>query len=872
MAVTSRNTAAQGQQIEEDVWLASHCSMCFNNCGIKVHRVNGVVVKIEGNPDNPAGLGRLCPKGLSGIQVLYDPNRVNYPLRRTGPKGIGADPKWERITWDEAMDIIVEKLRKVRAENPNKLLFTTSVLSHGQAVMGFAGAFGTTNNFVANGHMCGASEHELAIIMHGGAITTNPDLEYTNYLLMFGSQAGLATQYALTTMTQRMAEARDRGMRLVVFDPALNTAAEKANEWVPIRPGTDGAVVLAMLNLLLNEYGIYDQEHLKHHTDSPYLVRPDGQYLRDALTAKPMVWDAAEGCAKTHDDETVGDFALEGVYEVEGVSCRPVFQRFKDELHEWTPERAAEISSVPSQTIRRIAREFGEAAQVGATITIDGHELPFRPVSAVYFKGAHGHDNSFATCHALVLMNEIVGASNVPGGLMACNPVSFGHPDTRKPRFGPKPDETTGLLRGWSPAGGFGGSYPDSLELEPYPATEPVRPDSYSLSDLHPWAFGPCMVPYTMANPERFGFDYRPEVLIAYGGNLLYTVAEPTMTFEGLKDCFVVSINIFVDETVEALADIVLPDASYLERLDWTPNNYRHHFPVAQGEWGCGIRQPIVPPMYERRAAGEILLDLSDRLGMLDGMYNVINLQNDLSGPYRLSPEEKYTPEEIADRVYKNWFGQEHGLDWFKKNGVIRWPKQVEEVYYMSFTHGRIPIYMEFMVTHGAKLKQLLGELGIDEVDTSSLWPLPTHWHPCRASRVDKPGFDLKAIYYKVLFHSQSTTFENPWLDEVSRMEGNSHHLMMNTKTAQAKGIKDGDRVWVESADAGRSPGRVKLTEGIHPDVVGIAHNGGHWSKGMPIARDKGVQSGRLIAFDFEHTDIAGMVLDADSRVRVYKA
>ncbi|MEK7847979.1 MAG: molybdopterin-dependent oxidoreductase, partial [Chloroflexota bacterium] len=117
-------------EIWEDRWLPSACSICYNQCGILVHRVNGVVVKIEGNPKSSLGLGRLCPRGLSGIQMLYDPYRVNYPLKRTNPeKGLGADPKWERITWDEALDIITEKLAKIRQDNPHKLLFAGCVPS-----------------------------------------------------------------------------------------------------------------------------------------------------------------------------------------------------------------------------------------------------------------------------------------------------------------------------------------------------------------------------------------------------------------------------------------------------------------------------------------------------------------------------------------------------------------------------------------------------------------------------------------------------------------------------------------------------------------------------------------------------------------------
>lgn len=331
----------------------------------------------------------------------------------------------------------------------------------------FANAFGTPNTFISNGHHCGTAEHTLAVTMHGGAITTNPDLDYCNYVILFGTHMGFGAYYAVTTMTRRMADARARGMKVVTVDPYLSTAAEKADEWLPIRPGTDGALALAMLNLLVNEYGIYDADYLKRHTDAPYLLGPDGMYLRDEVSQKPLIWDAVAKQAKLFDDETVGDFALEGSYRVNGVESRPVFQQLKDHVRKWTPEVAANLTSIPVETIRRVAREFGEAARIGSTITIDGYELPYRPAAALYFKGAHGHDNAWPTAHAIELLNEVVGASNLPGSLMGCNPVSFGHPETGKPRLGPESgpgqwpaarlglsdDVTTGRLRAAAVAG-----------------------------------------------------------------------------------------------------------------------------------------------------------------------------------------------------------------------------------------------------------------------------------------------------------------------------------------------------------------------------------------------------------------------------------
>jgi anaerobic selenocysteine-containing dehydrogenase len=116
----------------DDAWFASSCALCYGTCSTRVHRVDGVVVKIEGNPDSVAGKGRLCGKGVSGIMCHYDPNRLKQPLKRTNPnKGIGVDPGWKAISWEEALSEIAEVLRKLRADDPRKLLIqrTTTLTS-----------------------------------------------------------------------------------------------------------------------------------------------------------------------------------------------------------------------------------------------------------------------------------------------------------------------------------------------------------------------------------------------------------------------------------------------------------------------------------------------------------------------------------------------------------------------------------------------------------------------------------------------------------------------------------------------------------------------------------------------------------------------
>ncbi len=140
----------------DDRWFASSCALCYGSCSILAHRVDGVVVKIEGNPDSVVGLGRLCGKGVSGLMTHYDPHRLNVPLRRTNPeKGIGIDPKWEEISWEEALTEVAAHLKRIRGDNPRKLLVqrTTTVTASRLPVGAFMTAFGT-RNFAAGAGAC----------------------------------------------------------------------------------------------------------------------------------------------------------------------------------------------------------------------------------------------------------------------------------------------------------------------------------------------------------------------------------------------------------------------------------------------------------------------------------------------------------------------------------------------------------------------------------------------------------------------------------------------------------------------------------------------------------------------------------------------
>ncbi len=884
--------------IHEDVTIPTQCSRCYAQCAIRVRRVNGIVVKIEGMPESTLGSeGGLCGKGSASIQVLYDPNRLKKPLRRTNPeKGLNVDPKWREITWEEALDEIVEKVKKVIDDDPKKILIqgttcrvmrnTTDFLF--PMAFGLASPKGAPSGWPAGGGLhCGNGAHENTGIVHA-SWSHVPDFRLCNYAVYFGASKGHGSGHSAMITARLAAEARSRGMKLVVFDPMCNFAGGKATEWIPIIPGTDAAVSLAMANIIINEIGVYDKTYITLKTNGPYLIGPDGRYVREKgrrkepLTRpgrfnlgppvevvgddddnKPLVWDAAEGRAKVYDDPTIREYALLGEYEVNGIKCRPSFRLLKDHLKTYTPEHASQITGVPAKTIERIAHEFSDAVQVGSTITIDGHELPFRPASAVLFRGGQGHENSHHTCLAVSMLNAIVGNCDVPGGTLGWPARSLGYPGTRQLKFEPYKG-VDGMIET---------DYFFTRLHGPWPPHLPHRTDDPSLHSI--FTLAPFTFVYGSSDQEeiwkKLGLDHKFEMMFSYGCNSIMSLANPFVTGESIKNIpLVVVFEIFNTELTEGFADIVLPDTSYLEEASWVEGyafNFNHAF--GMDDWCYHIQQPVVEPQREVRNVNDVIREILHRLGRTPQANAFYNYFCEFDEENKLKPDEKLTQTEMCDKALKHFFGEEHGWEYFKEHGFLRWPKRVEEAYWRYFIDARHPIYLEYMIDIGERVKEVTQELGL-EIDLNQYNPLIS-WFPCTIHRLEDPNFDLICFSYRDILHTGSHTMEQPWLDEASQMNPYTYSITLNAGTARKKGLKDGDIIEVESNTGGQVRGTLKIMEGQHPQTMGIAACSGHWAKGMPVARGKGVNYDTLMANDLQHVDPVSLNIETAARVRVGK-
>ncbi len=840
-------------QKKEDIWIHSVCETCFAFCGIRVHRQDGAVTKIEGDPSCPASAGKLCARGQAALISLYDPSRVKVPLKRTNPeKGIGVDPKWKEISWDEALDLLTQKLKKIREADPRKLVLATfDHYALGVLIRPvWAIAFGTPNSDWV-GYYCGNYLH-ASMYLTNGSFHSDFDLDHCNYVILLGNQQGFMAGLNANVAARKMADARRRGMRVVVVDPVGTNAAAKADEWIPIRPGTDGAFILSLVNVLLNELGCYDQEFLSEKTNAAYLVREDGGYLKDHRSGKPLIWDQQTGTAVPFDEPGTRP-ALQGSFVIDQTRCQPAFQALKEHVKRYSPEMAASITTVPAATIRRVAKEFGEAARIGSTIVIDGKVLPYRPVAVNIYRGAGAHKHGTHTALAVQILNMIVGAYYVPGGHRGLNLIG---PSGRW-----SPGQTVDGLITPPTAIGRAAQYYDFDERPP---------EEFGLRELYPISTNRSpMYEINIRDPKESPLPYTPEVLMVCRRNLMMSNANPGAVAEMFQQVpFVVNFSTHLDE-VSDMSDLVLPDQHFLERLDLFPNRFTHTMSPHTGHFYWGIRQPAVEkPMGQARRWIDVLFEVADRIGFLGDVYKLLNTALSLASPYKLDPGAHYSMEEIYDRWAKSEFGPERGIAWFKENGYYKVPRSVEEKYPGPFIRPRFPIYFENLLRARESASKVASQSNY-KLDTADYQPLP-EWKACSAYDDGKPPYDLYVVNFKLPFHSLSFTTQNPWLSDLSEHHPYAYKIWINRETALRKGVKDGDMISLEST-AGRVKGLAKLTECIHPEVVGIAGMFGSWAKGKPVARGKGVHFNSLLPMSLDRIDPISTGVDSCIRVKVAK-
>lgn len=866
---------AAAAPVVEDKWITTACRECRWYDPVRVHVVNGVVVKIEGIPGETMTRGTSCGRSQAAIMKLYNPYRVKAPMKRTNPeKGLGVDPKWAEISWDEALNTVAEKLKPVIEKN--SLEFG---ISHGFGTLNegvIEGAFGAFNDSEVGGHICGGgfhyNDHRTV-----SDTTASVDYNYVNYVVMFGSNTR-GSGKGCPSILRPYLRARDRGMKWVAVDPSLSDGPRMATEWVPIRPATDQAFALAMAYALVHEFNLVDYDFMRNRSNAPYLIAPDGDYVRSKTAlykdqyrlnqefGKPYIWDPKDNKAKLFDDTTIKDFALEGTYTVEGVSCKPAFQVVKDFLKQYTPEWAERITGLPAQTIRRIAKEYGEAARIGATMTFYDHPkgpytLPYRPVMAGIYKGAQGHYHATLICRAVGLLRVIVGGCDVVGSTKG-KAVNQG--------ITPGPDGVKAVT--------------DSSWV--YSFQYPV--ETTNLRDITVPSHGGK--PYNAAvllDPKNNYCDFGLKVRLLNYTNEMKSKGNCQTAIKALKTIpFHFAISYHFDEDTE-MCDIVFPEPSWLERYDVrSPDIVRYEYDREHQDRFLNytvLMNPVVEPVYNtNQSSMDTLMELAVRMGRLAKWNEAVNASMRLKDPYKLALDKKYTWGEVIDRQLKGNFGEKFGVDWFSVNGPKGNPALgIADWYgYTRNPKTRIPIYDEWQVWVARQLKADRKKAGLPERLTiggreidefSDLIPLP-EWKGRGSLDKAGPEYDLYVVNSADLYGSMCMSMENPWLHEfATRFNPYVMGVWINADTARKKGIKTGDQIQITSQAGHTQKGEAIVTEAIHPECVAINGCYGSYSASAnPITRE-GTHWNWLLSSDLADGDPISGNHELSPKVKISK-
>jgi anaerobic selenocysteine-containing dehydrogenase len=559
--------------------VATFCPMCVSRCGATATVVDGRFSALGPDPEHPTGRA-VCTKGKAAPHILAHPDRLTHPLRRTRPKG-DADPGWEQITWDEALDTIASRLGQIAYESgPEAVVFgsaspSTSALSDSvDWITRLRRAFGSPNYMCAM-ELCGWGRFLASTYTFGAPVpgAFMPDLENAGCILFWGYNPSVARLVHATATV----EAINRGARLVVVDPRRTGLATKAEHWLQVRPGTDTALALGLVHVML-EQGWYDEAFVREWTNAPLLVRTDtGRLLRAEDLAEPargegfVAWDLVEAGPVVHDPTArsrgvdASRLALSGTADVVtsdgSVRCRPVLEHLRLHCAAMTPEATEAVTGVAADLLVDTARTLGTSG----------------PVAFYSWSGLEQHANTTQMIRAVNVLYALTGCLDDRGGNVLFTPVPTNPVDGADLITAEQRARTLGV---------------DDRPLGP------ARFEFVTGEDF-----------YTAALEHR---PYRARALVNFGGNLVMAHGDSARGRDALAALdFFVHADIFPSPTAD-LADLVLPVASPFET-----EALRVGFEVSQqAQAHVQLRRPVVAPAGEARSDLQIVFALAERLGL----------------------------------------------------------------------------------------------------------------------------------------------------------------------------------------------------------------------------------------------------------------
>jgi anaerobic selenocysteine-containing dehydrogenase len=841
------------------------CYMCACRCGIRAHLRDGKLVYIDGNPEHPLNQGVICAKGSSGIMKQNSPARITQPLLRKAGSERG-NGEFEPISWEKAFEILTERLAKIRATDPKKFALFTG-RDQMQALTGlFARQFGTPN-YAAHGGFCSVNMAAGMIYTIGGSFWEfgGPDLDQAKLFVMIGT----AEDHHSNPMKIALSKFKRAGGRFISINPVRTGYSAIADEWIPIKPGTDGALFMALMHELIR-LEKYDAPFLKRFSNSAQLVcmdsgpeeglflyDPDSDPLNTDLPHNKYIWDeksqSAKPCfAQGTSPALLGEYVM-GSGPHQGKKVAPSFELLKRQVSETTPEWAAAITSIPAERIRKLAIEmadtaFGQEFELPIPWTDSWGEkhdsVTGRPVAFHAMRGLSAHSNGFQTTRGLAVLMSLLGTIDRPGGFRHKAPYPRQVPPNAKPPSSEndiKPN--TPLAKpplGWP-------TQPEDLALDS--DGKPLRIDK-AYSWEHPLAAHGLM--HNVITNAVKGDPYSIDTLMIFMANMSWNSTMNTMEVREhlnaknddgeFKIPFLVVCDAFQSEMVD-FADLVLPDTTYLERHDVMSMLDR---PISEFDGPVdSVRIPVLEPLGECKPFQEVLIELASRLkfpafttpegerkfkdypdfitrfqttpdsgiGFLSGWRG-----KDGDKPLRGEPNpnqwQKYAENNCVHQYHmppehqymRNW--NKGYLDFSKENALRQKNDPIMIAIYSD-------ILQRFRLASTGKRPGAQPPEHLKARIYKYFDPLPFWYPPLEDEATDLTKFTLNAITQRPMAMYHSWDSQNAWLRQI-----HSHnYLYVNTATALKSGIADGAWMWIES-QWGKVRCMARHSEAVDPGTV----------------------------------------------------
>ena len=739
---------------------------CWNECGVLVHVREGKVTEIEGDPNHPYSRGFICPKSKNFAEVLYHPDRVKYPLKRVGERGKG---NWKRISWDEALQITADRLWEIRdkygAQSISGIFQYIPGISYVPMVL-FLRSLGSPNQSCCL-DKCDAAANVADYLLTGDLLIYSQQIDYekSKCIVIWGCNP----PDSFPNYWRHIREAKDKnGARLIVVDPRRTRAAEKADVWLQIKPGTDGALALSMLNVIISEE-LYDKQFVEKWTNAPLLVRIDSMKLlrendvnHSGDTENFVVWDTESEQVKIYRVPRPKDFvggrvfpypfpgsvewpcskpAIKGSYKVKltdgtEVECKTIWQLLVDRVNEYSPEVAEQRTWIPAEKIREAARLFATSKPA----CLHGVRV-----------GIYHKTNCTETSLAHVILVAITGNIDVPGGNIFFKTLKgfryvFDFTDSEEYRL---PSEVEG--EGWG--------------TKEFPL----------VTKYCHGAVNNCYLQKSMLNGGT-------KALLLWGANPIVTNPNSREHLEGLKKLdFILYCDYFMSPNAE-YADIVLPPATWVERNG------------IKGEVTCrciSVQQKAIEPIGECWDDKKIAFQLARKMEELHREY--------VPEPFmKWRTAEEWLEHRMKDTGYT--FAD------LKSKGFITFPAEYREYEARGFRtpSGKVELYSAILEKYGYE-------------------PLPNYTEPQYIlgsnTELDEEYPLILITGSRHLIYYQSSGRYLTWTRKIIPYPT----VEIHTQTANSLGIANGEWVWIETP-WGRSRLVAEITDKIDSRVVHARH------------------------------------------------